>query len=415
MRKQKKHIVIVSQCFYPEQFRINDIAIQWKNKGYEVTAVTAIPNYPYGKFYKGYSLFKKRTEDFDGIKIIHLPIVARGNSTITLMLNYLSFIISGFFWSKFTKLKADYVFNFETSPFTQALVGVWFAKRRKIPFYIYVQDLWPENVQMAGGINNPFIINKINKMVDYIYSSSKKILVTSNSFKKNIERRGVPSSKVVFFPQYAESFYKPSEIKSPLINKSNELNIIFTGNIGTAQGLEILPKVASLLKKDRINVCFNIVGDGRNKNNLVEQIKDNNVEEYFNLIDFQPAETIPSLLSSCDCAFLSFANFELYSMTIPAKLQSYLACGIPVIACAEGETKKIIEESQCGFCTNLGNVDLLKDSILKFMKLSKEDRTKMCDNALLYSKKNFNKDELINISMDILFDGRRKLNETSSN
>ena len=152
----------------------------------------------------------------------------------------------------FTKVKADYVFIFEVSPMTQALPGVWYAKKRKIPCYLYVQDLWPENVEIITGITNKRIIGGIGKMVDYIYSRCTKIFTTSNSFVKSIESRGVPIEKIEYWPQYAEDFYKP-------LNKVNEdkiiineipsddvFNIIFAGNIGTAQGLAILPKTASL-------------------------------------------------------------------------------------------------------------------------------------------------------------------------
>ena len=144
-KSDKKHILVVSQYFYPEQFRINDICEEWVKRGYMVTVVTGIPNYPQGQFYEGYGLHKKRKETWNGIEIIRIPLVARGHNSIGLILNYMSFMITGFFWSHFTKVKADMVFNFETSPMTQVKVGCWFAKRRHIPNYLYVQDLWPEN------------------------------------------------------------------------------------------------------------------------------------------------------------------------------------------------------------------------------------------------------------------------------
>ena len=146
MRKEKTHILVVSQYFFPEQFRINDICVEWVMRGYKITVLTGIPNYPQGTFYDGYDLNHRRTEEWNGIKIIRIPLFPRGNNSMGLALNYVSFVASGFVWSLFTKIKADYVFNFEVSPMTQALVGVWYAKKRKIPCYLYVQDLWPENV-----------------------------------------------------------------------------------------------------------------------------------------------------------------------------------------------------------------------------------------------------------------------------
>ena len=173
----KKHILIISQYFYPEQFRINDICTEWVKRGYKVTVVTGIPNYPEGKYHKGYSLRKQRKSVYNGAEVIRIPLIPRGNNVVMLMLNYFSFVISGFFWKAFSKVKADLVFNFETSPMTQALPAVWYAKKHKIPFYLYVQDLWPENVEIITGIKSRLVIGPIEKMVGYIYKNSSIIFL----------------------------------------------------------------------------------------------------------------------------------------------------------------------------------------------------------------------------------------------
>lgn len=401
--EKEKHIIIVSQYFYPEQFRINDIAQEWKKRGYKVTVVTGIPNYPHGKFFEGYSLRKKRKELYNDIEIIRLPIIPRGNNTLMLALNYFSFVISGYLWSHFTKIKADYIFNFEVSPFIQAKIGVWYSKRFKIPFYIYVQDLWPESIQIFGGVTNKFVLNIINKMVDDVYKVSNKILVTSNSFKCNLIRRNCNPDKIYYLPQYAESFYKKSNRKSDLIFQDGYCNITFTGNIGKAQGLEILPQVAVLLKMRKVKVHFNIVGNGRNKEALEKLIKNNNICEYFNFTGFQNPLDIPDILNASDCAFLSFKDCDLFKMSIPAKLQSYLACGIPIIASAEGETKDIIDNALCGYCSPFNDAENLANNIIKFINLNLSERKQMGKNALIYNQKYFNKEELIKYSIELLF------------
>lgn len=160
-KKEKKHILVLSQYFYPEQFRINDMCNEWVKRGYKVTVLTGIPNYPYGKFYKGYGYTKKRHEQWNGMEIIRIPLIPRGKTAIGLILNYLSFVCSGFFWKTFTKVKADCIFMYEVSPMTQTLIGVWYAKKQKIPCFLYVQDLWPENVEIVTGIKNKTILNAI--------------------------------------------------------------------------------------------------------------------------------------------------------------------------------------------------------------------------------------------------------------
>lgn len=396
-RKTKTHILVVSQYFYPESFRINDICQEWVKRGYKVTVVTGIPNYPEGKFYKGYGYFKNRTEKWNGMNIIRIPLIPRGKSSIGMVANYLSFVVSAFLWVKFTKIKADYVFTFEVSPMTQALLGVWYKKRFKVPNYLYVQDLWPDNVETVTGIHSPLVLNPIRKMVNFIYRNCDQIFATSPSFVEEIRNYVDDKEKVHYWPQYAEDFYKPMERQQiDEIPDEDVFKIIFTGNIGYAQGLEILPGTAELLKQDNINVKFYIVGDGRYKEEFIKEISRRKVEDLFVLIKRQPAERIPYLLVACDAAFLSFKDDPLFSKTIPAKLQSYMACGMPVIASADGETKRVIEEAGCGCCATINQMEKLVDTILRISKLDCNSIREMGNNGISYSKKNFDKQTLLN-------------------
>ena len=387
---KRKHILVISQYFYPEPFRINDICAEWVKRGYKVTVVTGIPNYPQGKYYEGYSLTNNRTEEWNGVKIVRIPLIARGDNAIGLVCNYMSFVLSGYIWKCLSKIKADYVFTFEVSPMTQALIGVWYAKKHKIPHYLYVQDLWPENVEIVTGIHSPVILKPIGKMVDYIYKNCDHIFATSPSFVKEIQKRCEKKDKVTYWPQYAEEFYKPIEKKTiPEIPDDGKFKIIFTGNIGQAQGLEILPKVADSLE----DVEFVIVGDGRNKENFLEEIRKMQVEDKFIMIDRQPAEKIPEFLACCDAAFVSFMDNELFTKTIPAKLQSYMACGMPIIASASGETKRVVEEAECGLCSQIGKK---KELIEKINEIKVMDFENMRNNARKYYFKNFDKEYLMN-------------------
>lgn len=390
----QKHILVISQYFYPESFRINDICQEWVKRGYKVTVLTGIPNYPEGKFYKGYGYFERRIEKWKGITILRLPIIARGKSSMRMIANYISFIISGYLWRCFTKIKADYVFTFEVSPMTQALIGVWYAKKNKVPNYLYVQDLWPENIKIITGIRSSIILKAIGKMVDYIYRNCDEIFATSQSFVQAIYKRGIPREKLHYWPQYAEDFYKPLKRKPTLeISDDDAFKIIFTGNIGYAQGLDILPKTAELLKKDSSDVKFYIVGDGRYKKVFQQEIRQRHVEDMFVLIGRQPAERIPELLAACDAAFLSFMDNPLFEMTIPAKLQSYMACGMPIIAAVSGETKRIIDEAKCGECCNIGDSEGLK--IVVNLLMDNDKFVNYGVNAREYYCKNFDKYNLL--------------------
>lgn len=396
---------MITQYFHPEQFRINDICTEWVNRGYKITVVTGIPNYPQGKYYKGYGIFTKRKEEYNGVNIIRLPLVPRGKSSLMLMLNYISFVLSGGLWCLFTKIKADLVFIFEVSPMTQALPGIWYAKKMKIPGYLYVQDLWPENVEIVTGISNKIVIDSIGRMVDYIYANCLKIFTTSNSFIKSINDRGVSTDKLIYWPQYAEDFYKPQErVNIPEIQRDNIFNIIFAGNIGQAQGLEILPNAAKEIKVKQANrkICFNIVGDGRFKDELINLVSLNNVSEMFNFIPKQPAEQIPKYMAANDAAFLCLKDSKLFAMTIPAKLQSYLACGVPIIASVDGEANSIINQSKAGLCSPAGDAKKLAEIIIEMSMNTTEQLREYGINARKYYDEYFDKTELFD-RMDYYF------------
>ena len=406
---EKKHILIISQYFYPEQFRINDIAAEWVKRGYKVTVLTGIPNYPKGKFFEGYGWFKKRREAWNGVDIIRLPITARGNSSFGLICNYLSFVVSGYIWKIFTRLKPDTIFTYEVSPMTQALIGVWLSKKRKIPNHLYVTDLWPQNVEIITGIHNKLIIGPISRMVNYIYRHCDRIFISSKSFRNDISSRigcneKESDEKIVYWPQYAEDFYKPlKDAPKNEIPSDGIFNIVFAGNLGYAQGLGILAEVAEQLREKDLLVRFNMIGDGRYKPELEEKIKKSGTGQFFNFIDRKPAEKIPEYFFFADALLICLSKSEVFSMTIPAKTQSCMACGKPILVSADGEVQRIIKDSYSGLVSDAEDVDGLTQNIIQMMRLTQEERAELGRNALRYSQENFNKSRLLDRAEEVLF------------
>ncbi len=405
-----KNILLISQYFYPETFRVNDMACEWVKRGYKVTVLTGIPNYPMGKYFDGYDKKHRTRENWNNVNIIRIPLIARGNSAnrivnaFGMVANYFSFISSGKKWVKSreaAELHADLVFTFEVSPMTQALIGVWYGKRYHVPTFLYVQDLWPENVETVTGIHNKFIIGPINRMVDKIYRNTDEIFTTSPSFVNAIvnRKKSVDKRKVHYWPQYAEEFYKPMNPRpvSCIDSSDSSYKIAFTGNIGTAQGLDILPKTAKLLQNEAVR--FIIVGDGRYQAEFEKQIDELDVRDKFIMIPRVSAEQVPAILSNVDAGFISFNKTPLWENTIPAKLQSYMACGKAIIASASGETKRVIEEAECGVCCAIGNPIALAEGIKNMMNL---DSKFMGQKARKYFEEKFDKKKLMD-EMDKFF------------
>lgn len=394
----KKKILVVSQYYFPEQFRINDICEEWVKRGYDVTVLTGIPNYPEGAFFEGYGIFSKRKEIHNGVNIKRLPLIPRKKSSVFLALNYLSFMISGYFWAIFTREKFDEVFIYEVSPMTQAIPGIKYAKKHKINSIIYVMDLWPENFVEMSGIKNKFIIKSITSMVKYIYRNVSRIFISSPGFKEKITNLGNFEEKIEYWPQYAEDFYMPTDEKSENIQFDlNNFNITFAGNIGYAQGLEILPSVAEQLSNRKIKAHFNIIGNGRFKEELIKEVENKNIEEYFSFYEPVVATEIPKIMNMTDVALVSLSRNPLFSLTIPAKVQSILATGTPILVSADGILETIVNDSEAGLFSRAGEIDGLAKNIELLTKYSEQEFSKLRQNAKKYSENEFSKEKLLNI------------------
>ena len=401
--KSKRRLTIISQYFYPEEFRINDLAFEWVKRGYDVTVITGIPNYPKGRFFSGYGWLRKNREVIQGVKVIRLPILPRRKGLIFLSLNYLSFLVSGFFWALFTRLQSDVVFINEVSPMTQALPGLWFAKRRKTPSILYVQDLWPENVKATLQSDDSLLTRYLARLTKRIFEQTDTILTTSKSFVDNIVARGISKDKVRYWPQYAEDFYQPLPKEA-----HSATRIMFTGNIGQAQGLDLLVEVAKEIPENS-NIIFVLVGDGRNKESLLSSILKSNIQHRFEFVDAVPPTEVPKLLAISDAGYIGFNQNTIFEMTIPAKIQSYLACGMPVVASASGEVESIVRENNLGFVSAPGDAKGLLQNIIAFSMLSKEEKEVMSNNAKIYQETHFAKQQLLDEMNFILKESKHEL------
>lgn len=393
-------ILFITQYFYPEPFRVNTLAAELVKRGHNVTVLTGFPQYPYGEIYDGYGFKKPYEKVWNGVNVIRLNVTPRGHNTIGMLRNCISYVLKANGWVRKCKEKYDVIYVFEVSPVTVGLPAVKYKKKFGIPVLFNVQDLWPENVIEVLGINNRLVIGVINKIVNKIYKNSDRILCSSTGFVKNIMNRGEDERKLVFWPQFCESPDFDRMLK-PACYDEKYFNIVFTGNIGYAQGLDLLVTSAERLRDKPVR--WYIVGDGRAKDELMKKVELSNLKDSVFFIGRVPEKEANSYVRFSDCAYLSFSDSRLFDLTIPAKLQTYLACGAPVLGAVGGESADIIRRAECGVVCDK-TPDSVVTKLTEIMALSSSERDTFRENAMEYYNSNFNMYKVIDDLEAIIYD-----------
>ncbi len=399
-----KKILVVSQYFWPENFGINEFCKELKERGYDMTILTGKPNYPNGKFYEGYSFFNKKIEYWNGIKLHRVPLLQRNNgSGVNLFLNYLSFAFFASLRALFIKEKFDLIFVYEPSPITVGFPAIIAKLRSKAKIIFWVQDLWPESISAAGGIKNKLVLILINAITKYIYKKSDRILVQSKSFIPYIKKQGIPESKLIYYPNSVPAFFNIYPKDNFYVNKlPSGFNLMFAGNVGESQSFGTLINAAVILKKRGLDINWVILGKGRMLDSIVAKVKTLNIDQSFFFLGLFPSIEMPKFFSCADALIVSLKKDSIFALTIPSKIQSYLACGRPIIASLDGEGAKIIEEANAGFTSPSENEIMLADSISKLYNMRETDRIKMGLNGRLYFEKEFEINYLLD-KLEIIF------------
>jgi glycosyltransferase involved in cell wall biosynthesis len=392
-------ILIISQYFWPEEFRINDLALGLQARGHQVTVLTGIPNYPKGEFYPGYGYFRRTREEHDGIAIVRAPLIPRGNGgALRLALNYFSFAVSASFRALFTLPgKFDVIFVFEPSPITVGFPAVFFGRLRYIPVVLWVQDLWPESLSATGAVSSPRLLWGAEQMVRFIYRGCDKVLVQSRAFSASVERLGVAARDILYFPNTAEELYRPVEVASDAPECEvlpDGFNVVFAGNIGAAQDFPTILDAAERLK-DRPDIHWVIVGDGRLRNWVESEIRRRGLQKTVLLLGQRPMKEMPLFFALADALLVTLRRDPIFALTIPSKIQSYLACGRPIIAGLDGEGGRIVEEAGAGLACPAGDPVALADAVARLSAMSPDNRMQMGRRGLDYFERHFQRELLL--------------------
>ncbi len=386
-------ILIFSQHFWPESFIINDFAKNLKEQGHEVLVATGKPNYPVGQIFEGYKLLGLQTENYDGIPIFRVPLWPRGRSgALNLILNYFSFVLSGllFFPWMLRAKKIDHIVVFASSPLVQAIPAIWLKYFKKAHLSIWVQDLWPESLSATGHIKNETALRAVGKLVKFIYWQSDTLLVQSKAFISSVARYA-DESKIIYFPnlfdrrtmQVTENSI-PTELQRQL---SENFSFVFAGNLGTAQSLETIIQAAELVA-DLKDVKIVIVGSGSSGDWLQKQVEQKKLKNIF-LSGRYPMQAMPEIFFYSKVLLVTLKADPIFELTVPSKVQAYLAAGKPILAAIDGEGARVIDESGAGLTGAAADALTLASNMRKFHSMDADTLNKMSLNAKNYFDKNF--------------------------
>lgn len=392
-------ILIVSQYFWPENFQINFIS-KLLSKQSDIDVLTGIPNYPEGKFFKGYNFFTNGSEKFGDINIYRVPILPRCKNRFSLFLNYISFCFFAALISPFAlrRKKYDVIFVYGVSPILQVLPAIFLSFIKKTPIVLWAQDLWPETVKEVLNIKSKILLYTLKKVVTYCYSRSSLILVQSNHFKEEIKALS-PKSKILYHPNTVDEIFLKKYKEKRTRDCKKFFSVVFAGNIGEAQSIETIISTALMLTKYSLNIKIMIYGSGSKANWLKEEIKHKKIKNIIYKGRY-PLEHMPKVFNNADALLITLKNANIYNKTIPNKIQAYLASGKPIIGSLNGAGADIIKESRSGLVSEAEDYLSLSKNIIKLSKLSNKELATYGKNGRLFFDNNFEPNALVDILLN---------------
>jgi len=404
-------VLIITQYFWPENFRINDLGEGLRDRGHQVSVLTGKPNYPSGTFFSGYGFFKRNMDSYKGLTVIRVPVIPRGTATaFRLALNYLSFAVFACLLAPLRcRERVDAIIVFEPSPITVGLPALVLKKIHRAPILFWVQDLWPESLSATNMVRSAWILRQVKRLVQYIYAGCDRILVQSRAFVEPIERLGIDAQKIEYFPNSAEELYRPvSSLPGTAESASlpNGFRVMFAGNIGAAQDFETILMAAEKVKS-WTDIHWVVLGDGRMAGWVKEEISRRGLNRTVHLLGHHPIERMPQFFALADVMLVTLRRDPIFSLTVPSKVQSYLACARPIVAALDGEGARTLVEAGAGVVVPAQDADRLAEAVLGLYRMPKAEREAMGASGRAYYLSNFER----NLLLDRLDGWLRALNK----
>lgn len=393
-------ILIVSQYFWPENFRLNELVDGLVARGHEITVLTGLPNYPSGRVFADYRKSPESFQRYGGASIVRIPIVSRGQNRVKLALNYLSFVLSGSTvgpW-KLRGRQFDVVFAYLVSPVTAALPALLIGRLKQAPTAVWILDLWPDTLDALGVVRSRFVLGCVGSLVSFIYRRSARIFIQSRTFASSVVRYGGSADKILYLPGWSEKVFDaplPFGTVVPEFGaQAGKFKIVFAGNIGDAQDFPSVLDAIEVLR-DSADLHWFIVGEGRAKAELLAELEKRRLGHLVTLLGQYPIERMPAFFSAADALLVSLKAGSIFEMTIPGKVQSYLAAGVPILGMLDGEGARVIAESGAGYVCPAGNGAELAQQVLRLKAMPAPERAAMGTKGRIYATREFNREQLI--------------------
>ena len=390
-------ILVVSQYFWPESFRINDLVKSLGEKGEELDVLTGKPNYPEGKIFAGYHLWGCQKQQWGNAAVFRLPLIPRGErSAWRLTCNYLSFIVSGVVLGPWLLRGRSYdaVFVYAPSPLLQAIPAILIGRLKGCPVVVWVQDLWPESLEATGYIHNKWVLGFAERVVRFIYRHTDMILVQSKAFEERVSvlAHGKP---IRYYPNSVEAmFCNPPDIMLPEVPALDDgFSVVFAGNVGVAQAVEVIVEVATLLQ-NYTDIRFVIFGQGSRWDWMCQEAKVRGLTNLHFPGRF-PIETMPGLMNKASALLVTLTDKPIFASTVPNKIQAYMSAGRPILACLNGEGARLVREAGAGLTVPAEDAKALAQAVIQLYEMTPEARNQLGFNGQQYYKNNFDHDALV--------------------
>lgn len=401
------NILVVTQYFWPENMRINDLVRDLSEKGHQVTVLTGWPNYPEGEVFERFRDNPEHFSTYFGAEVVRVPLFPRGKRSLSLVLNYLSFFMSASTLGAF-KLrgrKYDSVFVYAVSPIMAAIPALVIGRLKRAPVFVWVLDLWPETLRAVGVLKHSRLLAMVGKVVSWIYNRTDYLLLQSHGFIGNVRRyctRPISDDRLVYFPSWAEDdFSSSSPQPSTLISHAPEVfTVVFAGNLGEAQDFPAVLDAAETLRGN-VAVRWVLVGDGRMSEWIAQEVANRGLDNVV-LLGRHPLEEMPGLFAQADALLVSLKTNDVFEQTIPGKVQAYLASGTPLLGMINGEAARVIQESGAGYACNSGDAQGLAAITQALADASPEQRESMGRAGRNYYEQHYAKGNLM-IRLESLF------------